>query len=503
MQTVSEPPSFWLHIAAFPSSHTITHTLAAHADAPFHTIPLRTAGFLEATHVALGLCLLVAYALLTLCAAALANPSRISTPWQQQAGMALPSLQSVQLARRLSLVAAVWLLSPSLYQAFLRLLQGFFLLPQQAYSHSMLAALFAFGLFSLIYLVLHHSVYALSISYRQHLAALLIPWLRPWQLLSTPLLALIRLLSKTLLRLLSPYLHMMDNEALPDGVAAVPVANPQQLLESLRHSNLDERKLLSNVLEFSNTSARDIMVPRPDVVWLNASGSLGSILDRIHNSGHTRFPVCEDSPDNVIGYLHAKDLNALIKHHSSIAIDVRQLVRPVAFVPEAAKAMTLLKRFQEEHSHLAIVVDEFGGMSGVVTLEDLLEELVGDIRDEFDVEEPDIRTLESGEIIVDGGMRLEELEKTLGLYFGDAEEDTIGGYIFGQLAREVHPGEQLLLPNAILRVEAVEGLRITHVRIIFQASQPSAAGNDAASMQVSAASDRDISQSLAIVPSKL
>jgi CBS domain containing-hemolysin-like protein len=112
------------------------------------------------------------------------------------------------------------------------------------------------------------------------------------------------------------------------------------------------------------------------------------------------------------------------------------------------------------------VVDEFGGMSGILTLEDLVEELVGDIQDEFDAEETEVRPLESGEILVDGAVFLEEIENQLDLDFGDVEEETLGGFIFGKLAREVKPGDELEVGNVILRVEDVEGLRVTRVRVI-------------------------------------
>ena len=243
----------------------------------------------------------------------------------------------------------------------------------------------------------------------------------------------------------------------------------KRLLEdSLRSSDLDEqeKKLLTNVIDFSETRANDIMVPRPDVMWLSLDTRFEQVMKLVSESGHTRFPVCDGSPDKVIGYLHAKDLTPFQRRVRPGRLDLRRLARPVAFVPETARAITLLKRFQEQRSHLAVVVDEFGGMSGVITLEDLLEELVGEIRDEFDVEEPDMQLLESGELIVDGAVRLDELEETLRLDFGDVEEETIGGYIFGRLAREVEVGEELTVKGATLRVEEVEGLRVTLVRII-------------------------------------
>lgn len=223
-----------------------------------------------------------------------------------------------------------------------------------------------------------------------------------------------------------------------------------------------EQELVQNVISFNETLAKEIMVPRPDVVWISSKDTLAEALQKIKESGYTRFPLCEATPDNVVGYLHVKDLAFAENKESALCL----LKRDVAFVPETAEANTLLKKLQGEQSHFAVVVDEFGGMAGILTLEDLLEELVGEIRDEFDEDEiPEITELSTGELIVNGGVQLEDLEITYNLDFGEAEEDTIGGYIFGRLVRAVNVGETLEIAGACLKVEAVDGLRITQVRI--------------------------------------
>jgi CBS domain containing-hemolysin-like protein len=242
----------------------------------------------------------------------------------------------------------------------------------------------------------------------------------------------------------------------------------KQLLDkSIRAAELDEheQELVGNVFAFKETTAGEVMVPRPDVDWLSVDQPLEQLLAKVSESGHTRFPLCDGGVDNVIGYLHAKDLAPLFRLAPGQAADLRSLARPVAFVPEAGRAISALRRLQRERSHLAIVVDEFGGMAGIVTLEDLLEELVGDIQDEFDEPTLAIQALDNGEWIVDGAVRLDDLEE-LGLRFGTAQEGTVGGYIFGRLAREVAPGDEVLIAGAALRVEAVEGLRVTRVRVI-------------------------------------
>ena len=231
------------------------------------------------------------------------------------------------------------------------------------------------------------------------------------------------------------------------------------------NSNLDqhEQKLFQNVIDFSETLAKEMMVPRPDVAWVSSEDSLSEALQKMKESGHTRFPLCKANPDSVIGYLHVKDL----VFAEDRASDLHSLKREVTFVPETAEATTLLQKLQGEQSHFAVVVDEFGGMAGILTLEDLLEELVGEIRDEFDEDEiPEIIELATGELLVNGGTQLEDLEEHYNFNFGEVEEDTIGGYIFARLIRAAQVGETLDIEGAQLKVEAVSGLRITQVRIL-------------------------------------
>ncbi len=281
--------------------------------------------------------------------------------------------------------------------------------------------------------------------------------LRLWKWLTYPLWGLVITFVKTMGRFLQP---KQD--------ASTTMRMLKRLLDEKLQKGDDEyeQRLLRNVLDFGSVIARDVMVPRPDVTWLDISTSVEELQQEIASSSHTRFPLCEGTPDKVIGYLHAKDIAMAQSVYLPAQIDLRKLMRPISFVPETAKAVNLLERFKREHSQFAVVVDEFGGMSGILTLEDVIEELVGDIQDEFDVEETEVRSLESGEILIDGTVFLEEIERELGLDFGDVEEETLGGFIFGKLAREVKPGDELEVSNVILRVENVEGLRVTRVRVI-------------------------------------
>ncbi|HEX7003477.1 MAG TPA: hemolysin family protein [Trueperaceae bacterium] len=241
----------------------------------------------------------------------------------------------------------------------------------------------------------------------------------------------------------------------------------ERLQEWLESSGLsgDDLALLRNAVRFRERTVGEVMVPRPDVIWLSLDDDPQRVMERVRESGHSRFPLCDESPDKPLGYVHVRDMGLLARAPSGR--ELRRVARPVSFVPETADATSLLRRFQREQGHMAVVVDEFGGTAGIVTLEDLLEELVGEIRDEFDDEEEvEVTRLQSGEVLVDGGVRLDDLERDFGVSFGDVDEETVGGFVFGRLAREVSAGDEVGVEGAILRVEGVEGLRVTRVRVI-------------------------------------
>lgn len=237
----------------------------------------------------------------------------------------------------------------------------------------------------------------------------------------------------------------------------------------------EAQKLLHNVLNFSDKQIKDIMIPRTDVLWIDVNRSLEHALSIVHDSGYSRFPLCQGSPDEVIGYVHAKDIIA--QQIASEPQPLAALLRPVSFIPDTAPAPQVLANLQGKHRHFAIVLDEFGGMEGLLTLEDLLEQLVGDIRDEFDQEEEDaLQKVADNHYLVDGHVRLDVLQQTLGLDFDEVEEDTIGGYILARLA-QAHSlsgdtldltrwqNKTLTLAGVQYEVVRCEGLRITQVRM--------------------------------------
>jgi magnesium and cobalt transporter len=191
----------------------------------------------------------------------------------------------------------------------------------------------------------------------------------------------------------------------------------------------DEYTMLLGVLEVSNTQVRDIMVPRSHMVVLPSDDPPDSLLKTIVNSGHSRFPVIGEDRDEIIGILLAKDL---LKHfgNGSDMFEIKSLLRPAAFIPESKRLNTLLTEFRQSHNHMAIVVDEYGGVSGLATIEDVLEQIVGEIDDEHDPEEAAyIQQQEDGRHHVLALTRIEEFNEYFGAHLSDEEYDTVGGLV--------------------------------------------------------------------------
>ncbi|MTI83083.1 MAG: HlyC/CorC family transporter [Firmicutes bacterium] len=236
--------------------------------------------------------------------------------------------------------------------------------------------------------------------------------------------------------------------------------------ESYKGGNLDknEWRLLKNVFEFEKRVVKDVMVPRPEVVFLDRNKSLKDNLDLARESGHTRFPLCDGDTDNVVGLIHIKDLFRLDEESSLDGIN-----RGIMIIPEATHLDRQLQEFQQSHQHMALVVDEYGGTAGIVTMENILEELVGEIQDEFDEEPPQVSPENEGAFLVDGRILLEEAAEMFDLPVdNEVEYATLGGYVFGKLGKKPKVGDIVELPGFLLEVAEVSGLRIRRIRLLSQ-----------------------------------
>jgi CBS domain containing-hemolysin-like protein len=225
----------------------------------------------------------------------------------------------------------------------------------------------------------------------------------------------------------------------------------------------EEKEMIQSIFDFADTVVRKVMVPRIDMTCLAADTPIDQALAVILEEGHSRIPVYEDTVDTIVGIVHAKDLLQPLMVGGG-ARPLREVMRPPFFVPEGKKVGELLHEFKRSKNQLAIVVDEYGGTSGLVTIEDLLEEIVGDIQDEYDVEEPDVVILDERTCILDARLPLEDVGDRLGIELPTEEYDTLGGLVFGLLGRLPSEGDVVVYGPLDLVVEQTDGHRIQKVR---------------------------------------
>lgn len=227
-----------------------------------------------------------------------------------------------------------------------------------------------------------------------------------------------------------------------------------------------EREMIYSIFQFGDTLAKDIMVPRIDVMALDINTTLGEARSLFVHAGHSRVPVYEDTVDNVVGLLYAKDLLS-IRADDDLIANHRDLLRMAYFVPEAKKVDELLAEMQARSMHMSIVVDEYGGVAGMVTLEDIVEEIVGEIRDEYDEsEERPFEQINADEYIFQGKVDLDIFNEIMGTEIATDNADTIGGYIYGQIGDVPTGGESLQADGVTLIVDEVVGRRINKVRAV-------------------------------------
>ena len=226
----------------------------------------------------------------------------------------------------------------------------------------------------------------------------------------------------------------------------------------------EEKDMIYSVLQLSQTWSRELMVPRLDIVAVDVETSIDDALERFISSGFSRIPIFEETIDNIVGLLYAKDL--LRGKQYGNARSIRDLLRPAYFVPETLAADDLLRQLQNRKVHMAIVVDEYGGTSGLVTIENLIEEIVGDIRDEYDQNEDDEYVQKAeGEYLIDGSMDIDDLNELMGLSINNEDTDTLAGYIYMILGRVPEIDETIETDQFILQVRSIEGRRIRQVHV--------------------------------------
>jgi len=228
----------------------------------------------------------------------------------------------------------------------------------------------------------------------------------------------------------------------------------------------DVLEMLESVLQVSEIQVRDVMVPRSQMVVINRDDPVEKILPVVIESGHSRFPVVGEDRDEVAGILLAKDLLRFFVQDDRDDFDIRECLRPAVFIPESKRLNVLLKEFRVSHNHMAIVVDEYGGVAGLLTIEDVLEQIVGDIGDEYDVDEGEgIRKEADRTWTVPALTRIDEFNESFGTRFSDEEYDTIGGLVLHELGRMPRRGEAVKIGGLELKVTRADRRRIETLRV--------------------------------------
>jgi putative hemolysin len=253
---------------------------------------------------------------------------------------------------------------------------------------------------------------------------------------------------------------------------------PAQAEDRLRHlvegnTDLeeDEREMIASVIELGEQPVREIMVPRIDIVAVSASSTVRDVLDCIVESGHSRIPIYDGSIDNITGVIYAKDLLKFLRDGQQGA-PVQPLAREPSYVPETKKVDELLHEMQQRHVHLAVVVDEYGGTAGLITIEDLIEEIVGEIQDEYDVEEAMIEEVSDSEALFDARVSIRDVNDTLDLDIEDEDFDTLGGLLYHELGKVPNVGDEVRVDGALVAVLTTTGRRVRKVRVTKVPPEP-------------------------------
>jgi putative hemolysin len=240
--------------------------------------------------------------------------------------------------------------------------------------------------------------------------------------------------------------------------------------QSTQHGEIEqgEQEMLYKVFDFADKEAKDVMVPRPEVVALSIDLPPEQCLEAVMDSPYTRYPVYRESLDNVVGILHVRDLFRALRDQGMHEVKVEDIIRPAHIVPETKDLAALLAEFRRANQHMAVVVDEYGDMEGIVTLEDLLEEIVGDIEDEFDLPDESIEQIDEDTVVVDGTFPIDDFNERFKTTMPDEDYHTMAGFVFGLLGRQPEAGDTITHDGMRFDVLEVEGSRILKLAVTFE-----------------------------------
>ena len=255
-----------------------------------------------------------------------------------------------------------------------------------------------------------------------------------------------------------------DDEVLSEAELRMVVS------QSTRHGEIEEQEqeMLYKVFDFADKEASDVMVPRPEVVALSVDLPPEQALEAVMDSPYTRYPVYRETLDNVVGILHVRDLFSALRDRGMHEVKVAEITRPAHIVPETKDLAALLTEFRRTNQHMAIVVDEYGEMEGIVTLEDLLEEIVGEIEDEFDLPDESVEQVDDDTVIIDGTFPIDDFNERFHTDLPDEDYHTMAGFVFGLLGRQPEQGDDVSHDGLRFDVMEVEGSRIIKLAVTFE-----------------------------------
>jgi putative hemolysin len=265
------------------------------------------------------------------------------------------------------------------------------------------------------------------------------------------------------------FLLRVSSASQPERTEGPPDKRMESIKNAVGASEADleetEKKMIHSIIEFGETTVKEIMVPRIDMVCCRADFSLKQIKDLVKKEGHSRFPLYKENIDSIVGILNVKDL-FLEKSKKKAKLDLTKIARKAYFIPESKKIDELLAEMKKNKTHIAIVVDEYGGTAGLVTMEDILEEIVGEIQDEYDLtEEEMVRKIDGENFRVSAKLSIEDLNEVLGSHLPEKEFETVGGYIYDLVGSVPEQGKVLESNGLKFTVEKVVGQRIETVRV--------------------------------------
>ena len=300
-----------------------------------------------------------------------------------------------------------------------------------------------------------------------------------WALVLTPVLRLLGLIFTPLAWLLDLPGRLIARLPLaPERTAEVDEQEALlRLMEMEQPGSIedDERQMIRGVMGLVDTTAREIMVPRIDIAAVSTEATIDAVLDIVVEKGFSRVPLYTETIDNIVGIVYAKDVLRQMRNGAT-PLSLQEIARLAYFIPETKKVDELLTELRAQKIHIAVVVDEYGGTAGLVTTEDILEEIVGEIEDEYDTGEPQVERLSETEVILDARLPLDDLNDIFHAGIEDVDVDTVAGFVFNQLGKMPSPGDEVRVDGLIIHVLDVQGNRIRRVRVAKVAAEPVANG---------------------------